>query len=284
MLIIGKKKENMGKRIYDKNKKLIKKAFGTNEWASRTKNFIKGCSNNCKYCYGKAMAVQYGRCTPDDWPNEVVDMKKLKVVPRKTPGRIMFPSTHDITKSNVKDAVVFISNLFKNGNEILVVTKPDPTVIKTICDTFQDQKDQILFRFTIGSADNATLKFWEPNAPGFSERLDALEYAFQAGYKTSISSEPMLDTNIDGIIEKCIEFITDAIWIGKPNKLLQRLKVNGEDDKFTIDAANELIAVQDDNWVLSLYQKHKDNPKIKWKSSMKKIIGIQIPTIKGLDK
>ena len=32
-------------------------------------NVIKGCTNNCKYCYAKNMAKRFGRCTEDTWKN-----------------------------------------------------------------------------------------------------------------------------------------------------------------------------------------------------------------------
>ena len=35
--------------------------------------------------------------------------------------------------------------------------------------------------------------------------------------------------------------------------------------------------------IMKLYHKYKDNPKIKWKESIKKIVGIEIPTEAGLD-
>ena len=42
---------------------------GTKEWAKKNVNCVKGCSNNCRYCYG-SMATQYERCTDEDWPTE----------------------------------------------------------------------------------------------------------------------------------------------------------------------------------------------------------------------
>lgn len=170
-----------------------KTVFGAHEWACDTANFITGCSNNCKYCFGKESGIRYQRNTPENWAIEVIDMKKLKKVPKKKDGIIMFPSTHDITPANVDFAITFLNNLLKNSNKVLVVTKPHLSVIERICETFSDKKDKILFRFTIGSCDNATLKFWEPNATSFEERLESLKYAYANGFQTSVSAEPILD-------------------------------------------------------------------------------------------
>lgn len=87
----------------------------------------------------------------------------------------MFPSTHDITPKHLDLAIDFLKRLLGNGNKVLIVSKPSFECIKWICDSFVDYKDHILFRFTIGSTDNKTLKFWEPNAPDYSERKKALE-------------------------------------------------------------------------------------------------------------
>jgi hypothetical protein len=38
-----------------------------------------------------------------------------------------------------------------------------------------------------------------------------------------------------------------------------------------------------DGYILDLYSKYKDNPQIKWKDSIKKIVGIEIPIEPGLD-
>jgi DNA repair photolyase len=270
----------MGKK---KSLKPIKKAFGTQEWADYTANFINGCSNDCNYCYAKAMAIRFKRNTPNGWCNEKVNFKKFKVVPRKKLGKVMFPSSHDITPANLNDSLVFLKKLLDSYTQVLIVSKPHLSVIKTICDKFHNHKEQITFRFSIGSTSNSTLKFWEPNAPSFNERLDSLKYAYNAGYRTSVSGEPMLDTNVDDLVQRTLPYVNDAIWIGKPNMLKQRLKTNGADDPLTLSVAKKLIIDQDDNWVHSVFQKYKDNTKIKWKSNFKKVIGLQIPTQYGLD-
>jgi DNA repair photolyase len=260
-----------------------KTVFGTYEWACDTANFIKGCTNDCKYCFGKESGIRYHRNTPENWANEVIDLKKLEKIPKKKDGVIMFPSTHDITPANVDFAITFLGNLLKNGNKVLVVTKPNLSVIERICETFSDKKDNILFRFTIGSCNDATLKFWEPNATSFEERFESLKYAYDNGFKTSVSAEPLLDIDVDPLIDKLSPYVTDAIWIGKPNFLISRLKINGVYDEVTEQKAKELIANQSDEWVIGIYEKYKDNPKIKWKSNFKRVLNIEIPTIKGLD-
>jgi len=250
-----------------------KPEFGTKEWASRNENLIKGCSHDCKYCYAKAMTIQHKKNTREDWKNEIVNQGKLKKGFQKHDGLIMFPSSHDITPEHLYDCMTFLYHILKPGNNVLVVSKPHLICIKAICDYFKEYKDNIIFRFTIGSADSAVLKFWELDAPDFEERLESLKYAFTAGYQTSVSCEPMLDDNIDKVIEKVLPCVTETIWIGKPNKLNERLSMNGfKNDQATMEAARRLMRLFSDEYILNLCAKYQDNPKIMWKDSIKKVV------------
>jgi DNA repair photolyase len=260
-----------------------KNVFGTYEWAAKTVNVINGCSYNCKYCYAKAMAVRFKRKTKDNWHIEEVNLKQLKMERRKTDGLVMFPSTHDITPVNIQYSIELLKNLIDAGDKVLIVTKPHLEVVKEICEIFKSNKENILFRFTIGSNDSETLKFWETDAPDYNERKSCLVYAFYQGFSTSVSCEPMLDGNTLELVNQLLPFVTDAIWIGKPNKLLSRLKFNGETDEQTISRANNLIELQSDEYIKSLYESFKDCKKVKWKDSIKKIVDIEIPTTRGLD-
>ncbi len=148
-------------------------------------------------------------------------------------------------------------------------------MIKKICETFDDYKDKILFRITIGSTNSDTLKFWEPNAPSFEERFEALQYAYNQGFQTSVSAEPALDVNTQELIDALLPYITDTIWVGKPNALIKRIKMNEADDEETIQKAKELIASQNEEWILNLFDHNCENSKIKWKESIRKILNIE---------
>lgn len=255
-----------------------KKALtGTKEWAEKTENLISGCSHDCKYCYAKSMIVQYKKNTIEDWNNEVVrNSYLLKKKFRKRNDLIMFPSSHDITPEHLQENMTFLGNLLAAGNKVLIVSKPHLECVKAMCDTFIPFKDNILFRFTIGSADSDTLKYWEPNAPDFNERLESLQYAFNAGYQTSVSCEPMLDDKVDQVIDQVLPYVRETIWIGKPNQLMERLLINGfKNDQQVINHARKLIKLFSDEFILNLYARYQANPKIMWKDSIKKVIKIR---------
>jgi hypothetical protein len=154
-----------------------------------------------------------------------------------------------------------------------VVSKPHFECIQRICETFTDYKDKILFRFTIGSTDSNILKYWETNAPSYEERLECLKLAYRMGYQTSISSEPLLDRNVDDLINRLSPYVTDTIWIGKPNKLLYRTRLNGYGDRETVEKCNELLGwINDPEFIMGLYSRYKDNPMIRWKESINRDI------------
>lgn len=274
----------MGKEhCFNMEKKKLKAVFGTTEWAVCNANFLNGCSNDCKYCYSKEMAIRFKRKTPFNWKEEQLNEDALNRKFTHKDGYIMFPSTHDITPLHLSQAIIFLKSLLYNDNDVLIVTKPNFECIKTICDSFTSYKDHILFRFTVGSADSTVLKFWEPNAPSYEERRKSIIYAYDHGYKTSLSCEPMLDNNIDAVINDLQDFVTDSIWLGKMNFVLRRLKANGNDDSKTLNAANLILRWQSDNNIVRLYNRYKDNYKIKWKESIKKVVGLEISTQKGED-
>lgn len=256
------------------------KATGTREWADTTLNCITGCKHDCLYCFAKASSIRYGMKTPESWKDEIVRQKDLEKHIKKYEGLVMFPSSHDIYPDHLQENMEFLQHILEAGNEVLIVTKPHFECIKEICHRFKDYKDKILFRFTIGSADDSVLKFWEPYAPDFSERLESIKWAYKEGFKTSVSCEPMLDNNIDKVIDAVSPYVTETIWLGKINGLIGvtgrgRLDFNGCNDPATLARAHELIAWQSDANIIVIYNKYKNNQLIQWKDSIQKVIDKQ---------
>lgn len=259
-----------------------KPVFGTREWAKHNANACSGCSNNCTYCYSKCAAILKKVKTPENWIEEVPYSKAPHKKWEQKDGTIMFPTQHDITPTNIDICIKMLHNIFEPGNDVLIVSKPHLNCIKQLCQEFEEYRKNILFRFTIGSANNTILKLWEPNAPNFEERLESLIYAFKKNFNTSVSCEPMLDGNIDHLIEQVSPYITDAIWLGKMNYPEKRLIANGHSDMLPL--ACRLMEIWNDDNIWALYERYKDNTLIKWKESIKKVVGIEIPTEAGLDK
>lgn len=244
--------------------------FGTKEWAPYNFNFMNGCSNDCSYCYAKEMAIRFKRKTPETWKEEEPVSMKGRSFSKKN-GKIMIPSSHDITPGNIGTALEVIGKLLHNGNDLLIVTKPHFSCIKSLIDEFAAYKSQIQFRFTIGSVSSDTLLKWEPGAPGFSERMKSLKYAYQNNFHTSVSVEPLLDEDIDALYSVIIPYVTGTIWVGKMNFPDRRVRMNEKINDIPIHVKS-LIDAQCDNNIIAIWRKYKDNPKIEWKESIKKVI------------
>ncbi len=257
-------------------------AFGTKEWASSNVNIQSGCPNDCRYCYAKAMAIRHKRKTRENWKEPEIRLHDVKKGYSKFNGTIMFPSTHDITQENLSECIEVLGKMLGARNRLLIVSKPDPDCILELCCELEEYQEQILFRFTMGSAHDEVLRFWKPGAPTFEKRIEALKTAYELGFETSVSCEPMLDNRIEDVVDAALSHVTDAVWIGLPNMLNQRVSVNCGDDE-TRSRATALMEGFTNERIMELYAKYKDHPQIKWKESIKKAVGLDLPARVGLD-
>jgi DNA repair photolyase len=215
--------------------------------------------------------------------------KNVKKSYGKRQGRIMFPTTHDITPEVMIDCMEVIEKLLNAGNEILIVSKPHEEVIREICGNvinIPPFKKQVLFRFTIGMMTDRIRKIWEPGAPDFWERYRALFYAHSWGCQTSVSMEPLMEPErLDEMIEAFDPVVTDAIWIGKMNRIRERVKMPTDPvEKFIINEEIKRIEeAQTDERIKIIYNKYKKHPKIKWKESYKSVLGLKLAEEAGED-
>lgn len=112
-------------------------------------------------------------------------------------------------------------------------------------------------------------------------QLEALQYAFSHGFETSVSVEPMLDSaNIAVLVDDLTPFVTDFIWLGKMNKLDTRVVI---DNKEVDSAVNKIKSGQTNQKILDIYDNFKNHTKIKWKDSIKEVVGLTKPQEIGLD-
>lgn len=211
---------------------------------------------------------------PGEWEKMELNNFKFDEKPKKIKGRIMFPTQHDILPEFIDYTIRYLGKWLKEGNEILITSKPHFECIEKICEELDEYKDQIVFRFTIGSMHDDYLKFWEPNAPGFEERYKCLKHAYANGFQTSVSCEPYFEEDIDQLVTKLLPFITDTIWIGKMNFIQQRVDTS----KWTNEEKQKYLGMikksQTNDFIWELYHKFKNNQKVKWKESCKKVLGL----------
>ena len=263
-----------------------KEVFGTKEWAEVNANIERGCPNACWYCYARANCARYGQKDPSTWATPEPDDKSVqKLLRKQTPKKVMFPTQHDITLNNLERCIEAIHGILNAGHQLLIVSKPKLGCIAQICNDCAGYRDKILFRFTIGAGDNDPLAMWEPGAPCFEERMAALKLAYHYGFATSVSCEPLLVSDVSSVlsmVNNFFPFVTDAVWIGRMNYPDQRLSMNGAPDEL-IEKAKHLTEAHSDEFFLRLHRFLAGHPKIKWKESVKRVLGMEVPTTAGMD-
>ena len=215
---------------------------GTAEWAEKNENISRGCSNNCLYCYAAQNSARFKQRPRTEWEREEFTKKAYITSYPARDGVIMFPSAHDVTPFNV-DAYLRVAKLIlASGNRLLIVSKPRIDCIRRLVAELTSFQEQIMFRFTIGSIDAAVTSFWEPGAPPPAERLQALKLAYDAGYRTSVSGEPLLGGvgTALSVIDAVRPWVTDTVWIGKMNKMRQRVDMSSDRNAAEVMAIERL--------------------------------------------
>lgn len=262
--------------------KEMKTIRGTREWAVANIDCCTGCPHECRYCYARYDAVVRKEVMrAESWKECVVRREDVHRAYPLYDGQVMFPTTHDIVPDILEDCITVITGLLRAGNRVLIVTKPHKECISRLCREFDSQKGQILFRFTITARDEKLLRFWEPGAPGYAERKECLRLAWKSGYETSVSVEPMLDSgDVVGMFHDLAPSVTHSIWIGKMNRIGTRVQMVTPEDR---EQVNRILAGQDDARIREIYDRLKMEPLVRWKESIKSVVGLELPREAGLD-
>ena len=243
---------------------------GTREWSEHSVNCVTGCAHDCRYCYARSMAARFGRCRRRDWHQPRIRWNEVEKGRRKLRGTVMFPTSHDITPDVLAPCLTVLSKLLGAGNQVLLVSKPHYDCLEEVWRLAEPHKSRITFRFTIGSLSDDLLSYWEPGAPSAGERLACLRESHRRGFRTSVSAEPCLD--IEGaadLIEECAPYVTDAIWLGKMNRVSSRVQPKSHEAR---RAVARIQHAQRDEAVLRLYGDFRGNPVVKWKDSIRQTV------------
>jgi DNA repair photolyase len=255
---------------------------GTREWAVATIDCCNGCPHDCRYCYARYDAVvRKQEVAAGDWNKCTVREQDVHRVYPLYDGQVMFPTTHDVVPEILDDCIRVIKSLLQAGNRVLIVTKPHKECVVRLCSEFSSYRESLLFRFTITARDNELLRFWEPGAPIYEERKECLQYSCSSGYATSVSVEPMLDSG--DVVEMFYDLapsVTHSIWIGKMNRIGLRVQVTTAEEREQVD---KIVVGQDDERIREMYNRLKQEPLVRWKESIKSVVGLKIPRQAGLD-
>jgi hypothetical protein len=188
-------------------------------------------------------------------------------------GNIMFPTTHDIFPEHLHSHIIpFLYKWLEVGNKILIVTKPRLECVERICEELRQFKDQITWRFTIGSMYDDILRFWEPNATNFLERFNSLKVANESGFATSVSCEPYLDSDVVPLVRMLLPYVSDTIWVGKMNQIEKRVNIKGWGEK-EFKFLDLVKHSQTDQEVMKVVKELSNISQVRWKDTIKEVIG-----------
>jgi DNA repair photolyase len=84
----------------------VKEKDNVRDWADKSINIAKGCSNNCRYCYAREMSVRWNGNKYENWTNEQLNEKVINKGWRKSTKKMMFPTTHVSADSQVDGLMV----------------------------------------------------------------------------------------------------------------------------------------------------------------------------------
>jgi len=253
---------------------------GTKEWAQHNVNCWLGCEHRCRYCYARANALRFKQIESTGEWGLGYNRRNATNPPfgKKYPGRVMFPSTHDITPRTLGRCYGTLCRLLEAGNDVLIVSKPHREVIEWLCAALSHYRDQITWRFTLGAMEPETLAYWEPGAPPPAERLYCLAHAFYGGYRTSVSCEPLLTGDYMRLFDAVEPYVTDTIWFGRLNRLRNNV-IPGTDE----ERIRQVEHWQADGVIRCIFADLQDEPKVRWKESYKKVLGLDLASAPGLD-
>lgn len=204
---------------------------GTRQWSEKSLNVHDpekpGCLYECEYCYARSLALRFHKIdTWQDWndPRILKGIENRKFGRRK--GVTMFPTTHDITLDNMLICAQVLRNLLAPGNAVLIVTKPALAIVAYLAEELAHWKENIVFRLTITTVQEPIREIFEPHAPPIQERMQALEFLFKRGFRTSVVCEPLLGGAevVGRLFMQTADFITEDFWVGFLNRPTQRMR------------------------------------------------------------
>lgn len=270
---------------------------GTKEWAPKSANCCVGCSNNCLYCYAAEMAARFKRRAREDWFREEIRSDLVSARAPRHRGRVMFPTTHDITPGNREACEYTLAGLLAAGNDVLIVTKGGADVVNSVGYVMHDVAHHLLetlytpkieMRFSITCLSDAVRSFWEPGAPSILERMrglgralswepgapsilermEGLHVAACGGIPTSVSAEPLLEPERGvELVERLAKLTRGEIWLGRARQLRRRTawargRVPGIEK-----AVEDLERRQSpDRWA-KLRERLAGHPQVRWKDA-----------------
>ncbi len=243
-----------------------------------SENICLGCSNDCVYCVSASVAAEYAQnirrgenlvyevLPRDEWQVEQFKDRAFDTKIGPKDWVIRFPSSHDVTLFNVEAYIRLGKMMLKAGNALVINSKPRIECITTLLTEFAPWKERIRLSFAITSMDESLCAFWEPGAARPGERLQCLQTACAAGYRTSVHISPMLGgvDDVSAVVEAAAPSVTDTITLKIMPPGLDKLKPLIDRSEEIRQAYVALQLRQRDNDFPELRRMYLEHPKFRW--------------------
>ena len=194
------------------------------EYSALAANYYKGCSHGCVYCYVPSCLLK----TREEFHSDIAkrprvleemerDLKKLSAS-SKSRETILFSFTSDPyqpfdSEARTTREAIALCNRFDFPVQILTKGGLRSVVDLDILSKFSGNK----FAATLTVCSEKDRLKWEPNAPPYEERVEALRLAHEAGVETWVSFEPVLyPEDVYKIVKETAGFV-DLCKVGKLN-------------------------------------------------------------------
>ena len=195
------------------------------EYSDLACNWYMGCVHGCKYCFAPGCM----RKKPEEWQSEVSVRDNIVADFRSDAERmhenndsrpILFSFLSDPyqpieAKRRITRQILRIVQQFGLRSKIL--TKGSYELVKRDFDIIK--KADVELGITVCFVDDAMRREWEPNAAPVEERFRILREAHDAGIRTWVSLEPVINTDQALAVIRQIAPAVDFWKVGKLNHM-----------------------------------------------------------------
>ncbi|MFH1952077.1 MAG: radical SAM protein [Pseudomonadota bacterium] len=191
------------------------------EYADLAVNLYKGCTHGCRYCFG----AKTPWVSADDYyktanPKKDV-ISKLQKDCRKLNGdipEILLSFVGDVYQHAEMDLGLTrqaIKILIENNLPFTVLTKGGTRAVRDF--DLLEEYDRGRFGTTLVFTEQKDADHWEPGAATITDRIKAIQTAYDRGIKTWVSLEPVIDPDQALQIIRDLHPIVEHWKVGKVN-------------------------------------------------------------------
>jgi len=169
------------------------------EFAELGINIYRGCTHQCRYCYGAKMPFlpaesYYAAASPVGNVAERL-RKDVGKIGKNCPEILMSfrGDVYQPTEMELGLTRQAIEVLIEHELPFTVLTKGGTRAIRDF--DLLEGYEKARFGTTLICWDQSMADYWEPNAPGVRERIRAIEQAYKRGISTWVSLTPVVDAD-----------------------------------------------------------------------------------------